>query len=99
MKVTHELLDPDKKLAVDEANPNRDPLFIYKLHDQYTSSEDSNGFTFSAGTGIDYKLSNAIAVRVAGLEYSRSTVANVGGMNYSHGFQISTGMVLRLGTW
>ena len=101
VKVTHEELFPDRKKAIQLAFPNAesDPDFAHQLHDKYTSSEEANGLAIAAGTGIDYKLNNALAFRVAGLEYSRSTLRSLGGMSYQRGLQFSTGMVLRLGTW
>jgi hypothetical protein len=99
MKITHEQLFPEKKKLVEQSNPDIDPRYSYLLHDQYTTSEEADGFAFSAGTGVDYRLNNALAIRVAGVEYSRTTIANLGGLSYGHGLQVSTGMVLRLGTW
>ncbi len=101
LKVTHEQLYPDKKQAVEREypNPTGDPDLAHRLHDLYTSSEERDGLAISAGTGVDYKLSDAFAIRIANLEYSRSTLARLGGLSYSSGFQFSTGMVLRLGTW
>jgi hypothetical protein len=101
MKVTHEELFPDRKTAVELAHPNPsgDPDLAHRLHDLYTASEERSGLAVSAGTGLDYLLNPALAIRVAGLEYSRSTVSALGGLGYANGFQISSGMVLRLGTW
>jgi hypothetical protein len=101
LKVTHEQLYRDRKQAVELANPNPtgDPDIAHRLHNLYTSSAERNGLAVSAGTGVDYKLNEALAIRVANLEYSRSTVAKLGGLGYAKGFEFSTGMVLRLGTW
>lgn len=101
MKVTHEQLNPAKKMEVEVRypNPDNDPDLAHRLHDLYTTDEERNGLAVSAGTGVDYKLNDALAIRVANLEYSRSTVSKLGALGYSSGFQFSTGMVLRLGTW
>lgn len=101
VKITHEELFPEKKKAVELANPNPtdDPDIAHRLHELYTTSEEKNGLAVSAGTGLDYKVNDALAIRLAGLEYSKSTLGTLGGLNYSTGFQVSTGMVLRLGTW
>jgi hypothetical protein len=61
IKITQEQLYPDKKIAVEEANKNLDPMLGYTLHDQYTSREESNGVALSAGTGVDYKLNDALS--------------------------------------
>jgi hypothetical protein len=101
LKVTHEQFYPEKKQAVEleYPNPTGDPDLAHRLHALYTSDEERNGLVVSAGTGVDYRLSEALAIRVASLEYSRSTLAKLGGLSYSRGFQFTTGMVLRLGTW
>ncbi len=101
LKITHEQLFPEKKIAVELAHPNPagDPDLSHRLHDLYTSRTQRSGMAVSAGTGVDYLVNDALAIRVAGLEFSRSTVAALGGLGYSTGFQVSTGMVLRLGTW
>ena len=99
MKITHEQLYPDKKREVLEANQNLDPALAYTLHDQYTSHEESNGLAVSVGTGVDYKVNAGLAVRVASIEYMHSQVGRVGGISYSNGLQVTTGLVVRLGTW
>jgi hypothetical protein len=99
IKVTHEQFYPDKKAAVLEANQDLDPSLAYTLHDQYTRSEESSGVALSAGTGVDYKLNEALALRVVSVEYLRSSAGTLGGLPYGKGLQVTMGMVLRLGTW
>jgi hypothetical protein len=99
IKITQERLYPELKQEVLEANKNLDPALAYTLHDQYTSHDESSGVALTVGTGVDYKLNDALAVRVASLEYLRSSVGRVGGMPYANGLQVTTGVVLRLGTW
>jgi hypothetical protein len=99
IKVTHEQMFPDKKLIVEEGHKNLDPSLAYTLHEQYTTREESSGVAFTAGTGVDYKLNEALAIRVANVEYLKSTAGNAGGASYSRGLQVTTGLVLRLGTW
>jgi len=99
MKITHEQLYPEKKAAVLAANKDLDPMLAYTLHEQYTRREEDSGVAVSVGTGVDYKLSAALALRVVSVEYMRSSVGMLGGMPYSNGLQVTTGMVLRLGTW
>jgi hypothetical protein len=71
----------------------------YPLHDLYTKDWDTNGFAIAAGTGVDYKINNALAFRVASLEYSHSWTQDLNGINYQNGLQLTTGLVLRMGTW
>jgi hypothetical protein len=99
MKITQEELFPQKKAEVEAANANIDPSLAYTLHDQYTSHAESTGLAITAGVGLDYKLSDALAIRVVNFEYLYSKVQPVNGASYANGFQFTTGMVLRLGTW
>jgi hypothetical protein len=99
MKVTQEELFPQRKAEVEAANANIDPSLAYTLHDQYTSHAESTGLAVTAGAGLDYKLNDALAIRVANFEYLYSTMHPVNGASYANGFQFTTGMVLRLGTW
>jgi hypothetical protein len=99
IKATQERLDLAKKRAVMAANQALDPSLDYTLHEQYTTSDDANAFALTAGVGVDYELNSALAFRVANLEYLRSQLPVMGGVSYTHGFQMSTGLVLRIGTW
>jgi hypothetical protein len=99
MKITREQLDPVKKAAVEAVNEALDPSLGFTLHDQYTRHEEASGFAISAGAGVDCKLSPALALRVANVEYLHSNLRNVDDSNYSHGWQVTSGIVLRLGTW
>ena len=69
------------------------------LHALYTKDWDTNGFAIAAGTGVDYRINNALAFRVASLEYSHSWTQDLNGVNYQNGLQLTTGLVLRMGTW
>ena len=99
IKLTQEQFDPAKKRAVLEVNKDLDPALDYTLHGQYTASEESSFLAVTAGMGLDYKLNSALAIRVANFEYLRSGARNLGGVAYNNGFQMTTGMALRLGTW
>jgi hypothetical protein len=95
LKMTQEVMDPAEKQRVLEANKNLDPMLDYTLHGKYTTQQESNSLAVTAGVGVDYKLNPALAIRVASIEYLRG---NAGGTSGS-GFQMTTGMVLRWGTW
>lgn len=99
LKVTQEQMYPAKKIAVEAANQNLDPTLAYTLHDQYTTHEEATGLAITAGAGIDYKLSAAFAIRAVGIDYLHSNVDSVYGMRFSSGFTVTSGVILRLGTW
>jgi hypothetical protein len=95
MKVTQETMNPAEKATVLEAAKELDPSLDYQLHGKYTTQREGNGLALTAGMGVDYRVGPALAIRVANLEYLRAKAGTVG----SGGFQMSTGMVLRWGTW
>jgi hypothetical protein len=99
IKVTQEQYDVAKKRTVLEANKDVDSSLDYTLHGQYTTMTESSALSVTAGMGLDYKLNSALAIRIANFEYLRSGARNLGGVAYNNGFQMTTGMVLRLGTW
>jgi hypothetical protein len=70
-------------------------MLDYTLHGKYTTQQETNSFAVTAGVGVDYKLNPALAIRVASIEYLHGNA----GISGSSGFQMSTGMVLRWGTW
>jgi hypothetical protein len=96
-KLTQEILYPEEKAIVIAAAPPADQG--YPLHHLYTKDWDTSGFAIAAGTGVDYKINNALALRVASLEYSHSWTQELNGVNYQNGLQVTTGLVLRMGTW
>ncbi|MGB7554178.1 MAG: hypothetical protein WBM04_07380 [Candidatus Korobacteraceae bacterium] len=97
-KLTQEKIYPDEKLALfGPAGPKAGNL--YATHPMYTKDWETNGFAVAAATGVDYKINNALALRVASLEYSHSWTQDLNGFNYQNGLQLTTGLVLRMGTW
>lgn len=71
----------------------------YQLRDQYVEREQSHALALAAGGGIDVKLHEALALRLANLEYRRAWTAPVAGQHLNTGLQLTTGLVLRMGTW
>lgn len=66
----------------------------------YSQSDIRHGLALLAGTGIDVRLHRALALRLASVEYSRSWAgATSDTRSYNQGLQLSTGVILRMGTW
>jgi hypothetical protein len=96
-KLTQERLFPDERtIAIAAKTPTET---INQLHHLYTQDWETNGFAIAAATGVDYRINNALAFRVASLEYSHSWTNDLNGVNYQNGLQLTTGLVLRMGTW
>ena len=98
MKITHEQLFPDEEAALLDANKDADITYKNSLHDQYTRHEGANGLALGGG-GVDYNLNAALALRVAGVEYLWSNAGSLDRLSASRGLAVTTGVVLRLGTW
>lgn len=71
--------------------------------EQYTQSDIRHGVAFQAGTGVDIRLNPAFALRLASIEYARSWAGTPAGLpdgrNMNQGLQLSSGVILRMGTW
>jgi hypothetical protein len=96
-KLTQEELFPDERAAViAEIAPKK---LGNPQHQLYTKDWETSGFAISMGTGVDYKLNNALALRVANLDYTHSWNNELNGTNYENGLKFTAGLVLRMGTW
>lgn len=69
----------------------------------YSQTDIYHGLALTAGTGVDIRLNPALALRLASIEYARSWARIPGsvteGRSYNQGLQLSTGVILRMGTW
>jgi len=65
----------------------------------FNNSYESTGLALSVGGGVDYRLYPGLALRVAGLDYLHSWLSPVNGRDFDTGIRLTTGVVLRLGTW
>ena len=68
--------------------------------ESYSQSDIRHGLALLAGTGIDIRLNPAFAFRLASVEYARSWAGSTtDSRSYNQGLQLSTGVILRMGTW
>jgi hypothetical protein len=96
-KITNELVDPVKRAAFEADAHNLEGRRPPSA--EFAEFKEKNAFMISAATGVDLRLTRALAVRVASLGYTHSWVGTINGVNYSNGLQFSSGLVLRMGTW
>jgi hypothetical protein len=68
-------------------------------HQEYTQQVETSGFSVAAGAGLDMKLTAAVALRVAGLDYTHSMINSLGGISYRSDMHFASGLVFRFGTW
>ncbi len=74
-----------------------------QINDEYGSEQkpresQSTGLALSARVGVDVKLTEAIAIRVADAGYLYSWNSHLDGINYSQTLQLTTGLIVRFGT-
>jgi hypothetical protein len=96
-KVTQELFSPEQwskweNTVTTTPNPAR-------YRNRYVQRDEANAFALSAGGGLDLKLNDALALRLANLEFRHAWMRPVNGIDFGTGVQFSTGLVLRMGTW
>jgi hypothetical protein len=95
--LTQELIYPELKqqldLLAEQTGAHPPP------HSAYSPHWEANGFAIQAGSGVDVKLNNALSIRALSLAYAHSWTKSLNGINYQNGVQVSTGLVLRMGTW
>ena len=97
-KLTEERLYPSTKLLL-EAAAARSPRGQPVSHSQYTDETAANGLALNGGCGVNYKLNRALTLRVAELNYQHSWTAHLWGRSFNDAIRLSSGLVLRMGTW
>ena len=97
-KITTEEMFPAKRAALEEALQQTGQKLSDPDHSLYTRTNESTGFSVKAGVGVDMKLNSALAFRVANLDYTFSWADEMGG-HHAQGLQLTSGLVLRMGTW
>lgn len=97
-KISQEYQDPTLKAEVADWKPVNDEGRTAK-HDYYSTDWARDGFAMAAGAGVDYRFNNALALRLANLEYAHQWVGDINGLNYRNSVQVSGGLILRMGTW
>jgi len=71
----------------------------YPKRSDYEVEYQALGFQLTMGGGFDAAFGRAFAWRVLDLGYSHSWLPEVHSINASDGVRLSTGVVLRIGTW
>ena len=99
MKITHEEMYPDKKAALQALWESQGRQIGETEHNLYTRQAERSGFAMSVGGGINRRLNNALSWRVASVDYTRGWVGSVDGYNYTNSIQITSGLLLKMGTW
>jgi hypothetical protein len=97
IKISRDRTDPRRKQQLEQlSRENGSPM---PRQDVFMEFDAEHRFSISAGAGVDYALNRAFALRLVSFEYRHAWLPPVGGADYSGGVRLSSGLVLRIGTW
>lgn len=65
----------------------------------YAQHFETTGVALSTGGGMDLRLSRALSLRLADVDYVHTWVPNLNGTDFSQGLRFSMGVGLQVGTW
>ena len=71
----------------------------YPSRFDWSVERQANGFSMAAGTGFDVVFTRAFAWRVLNVEYTHSWLPDADMIRAQNGIKVTTGAVLRIGTW
>jgi hypothetical protein len=97
--VTQEEILPAKQAALEAALITPGEKLPSSEHGFYTEDYEATGPALKAGLGVDYKLNHALSLRVAGVDYMHTWMGPVNSAAYCPGVQVTTGLILSMGTW
>jgi hypothetical protein len=97
--VTQEELLPARQAALEAVLIIPGEQMPQSEHALYTEDYGATGPALKAGAGVNYRFNHALSLRVAGLDYMHTWMGRVNGAAYSPGLQVTTGLVLNMGTW
>lgn len=95
-KVTQEYEDPAAKAQFQRTHTG---VYESPVRPDYLHYVERSGLVMQAGGGIDYRLNQAIQLRIARLEFRHSWASPLAGRDYGRSLQFTTGLLIRVGTW
>jgi hypothetical protein len=99
-KVTKEIDNPAlRKKLLEEWNNGIGTIPHYPKRSDWSVEIANNGPSLAVGCGFDLVLARPFAWRLLNIEYSHAWMGNVGMIQPQDAVRISTGAVLRIGTW
>jgi hypothetical protein len=95
-KLSTETVDPARKPVQTGGIPEIDlPAF----HQSYTSQAQTNSFAIKSGVGIDGVVNDGFAFQLVRIDDVHLWARTLNGRNYPHNVVVTTGVVVRFGTW
>lgn len=96
-RVTIDEVLPDRRAAVQAANPGR--KLGYEFHGLWTKVNQANGFSVSAGGGVDFQLTRSATWHVASADISYAWLPRPELASYPTSVRLSTGITINVGSW
>lgn len=88
-----------QKELMKEWSDGEGTLAHYPTRFDWSVERQANGFSLAAGSGLDVVFTRAFAWRVLNVEYTHSWLPDVEMIRAQNGIKVTTGAVLRIGTW
>ncbi len=99
-RVTHDITDIALRTKLlDEWGDGSGTLPHYPMRSDWSSELSRYGPTLSVGSGFDLVLTRAFAWRLVNVEYSHAWMGDADMIQAQDAIRITTGAVLRIGTW
>ena len=75
------------------------PLSQRPPRSDYVDRQQTNGFAFSVGGGLEVPIKKAASLRLASFDYTKAWLPNNSIASYPDSYMVSLGLALRVGTW
>ena len=99
-KITHDTTDRElRKKLLKEWGDGNGTLRHYPLRSDWSTENSQNGPVLAAGGGLDWVITRPFAWRVLNVEYTHTWMPDVDMIAAQDSIRITTGAVLRIGTW
>ncbi len=99
-RVTHDILDAALRTKLlDEWADGSGTLPHYPMRSDWSTELSRYGPALSVGSGFDLVLTRAFAWRLVSVEYSHAWMGNADMIQAQDSVRVTTGAVLRIGTW
>ena len=99
-RITHDISDAAlRKTLLDGWNDGSGTLPHYPKRSDWSVELSRYGPALSFGSGFDWVLTRAFAWRLVDVEYSHAWVGNADLIQAQDSIRVTTGAVLRIGTW
>ncbi|HUL32410.1 MAG TPA: hypothetical protein VL128_00890 [Candidatus Eisenbacteria bacterium] len=99
-RVTHEIDNTALRTELmKEWADGEGTLAHYPTRFDWSVERQAFGFSLAAGSGVDVVLTRAFAWRVLNVEYTHTWIPDVDMIHAQNGIKVTTGAVLRIGTW